>query len=182
MAQIVIQVHISHSCMISKHNCRWYNDNKEQGFHHSQRQSFPATCCKNSKNEEKTALYRRSSLEITLSVTDGDVRNLCKKRMLCTPLLDFLIQQAAPTAASEEDKSDPNGCTTYLAGLGVKHYIQELNVLLSDMKQHARKIHRIRGSVCAIATNKRSTIKFPIIESHHFYVLVVQSASFSRSL
>jgi hypothetical protein len=50
-----------------------------------------------------------------------------------------LIQQAAPTATSEDD-SDPNGFTTYLAGLGVKDYIQESNILLSDMKRHARKI------------------------------------------
>jgi hypothetical protein len=101
--------------------------------------------------------------------------------MLRTHLLDFLIQQAAPTATSK-DKSDPNGCTTYLAGLGVKHYIQESNILLSDMKRHARKIQRIRGSLRTITTNKRSAIFFPIIESHHFYVLVVQIASFSRSL
>jgi len=77
--------------------------------------------------------------EIALSVTDDDVRNLRENRMLCTHLLHFLIQQAAPTATSE-DKSDPNGCTTYLAGLGVKYYIQESNILLSDMKRHARKI------------------------------------------
>ena len=92
---------------------------------------------------------------LALSVTDEDVRNLRENRMLRTHLLDFLIQQAAPTATSD-DNSDPNGCRTYLAGLGVKHYIQESNILLSDMKRNARKIQRIRGSVCTIATNKRS--------------------------
>ena len=119
--------------------------------------------------------------EISLSVTDEDVTNLRKNKMLRKHLLDFLIQQAAPTATTSEDKTDPNGCTKYLAGLGVKHYIQESNILLSEMKRHARKIQRVRGSVRTIATNKRSVIIFPIIESHHFYVLVVQIALFSHS-
>jgi hypothetical protein len=82
--------------------------------------------------------------EIALSVTDEDVRNLHNNRMLHTHLLDFLIQQAAPTATSE-DNSDPNGCTTYLAG--VKHYFLQSNILLIDMEPHARKIQRNRGSV-----------------------------------
>ena len=102
--------------------------------------------------------------EISLSVTDEDVTNLRENKMLHQHLLDFLIQQAAPTANTSEDKTDANGCTKYLAGLGVKHYIQESNTLLSDMMRHARKIQRIRGSVCTIATNKRSVIIFPIID------------------
>jgi hypothetical protein len=81
-------------------------------------------------------------VEIALPATDEDVRNLRKSRMLRTHLLNFYISQAAPTATTE-DKSDPNGCTTYLAGLGVQHYIQESKILLSDMTQHARKIQRI---------------------------------------
>ena len=94
-----------------------------------------------------------------------------RNRMLCTHLLCFLIQQQAAPTATCKDNSHPNGCTTYLAGLGVKHYIQESNILLSDLKQHARKIQCIQGSVQTIATNKQSAIIFPIIESHHFYVL-----------
>jgi hypothetical protein len=79
---------------------------------------------------------------LALSVTDEDVRNLRKNRMLRTHFLDFLILQAAPTATSK-DNSDPNEGSTYRAGLGVKHYIQESNILLSDMKRHARKIQRV---------------------------------------
>jgi hypothetical protein len=75
--------------------------------------------------------------EIALSVMDEDLRNLRENRMLRTHLLDFLIQQAAPTATSE-DESDPNGCTTYLAGLGVKHYIQE-------SEQTRRRAFRIKS-------------------------------------
>jgi hypothetical protein len=140
----------------------------------------PAARTQNKKKREHFPGDPR--FEIALAVTDEDVRNPRENRMLRTHLLDFLIQQAAPTATSE-DNSDPNGCRTYLAGLGVKHYIQESNILLSDMKRNARKIQRIRGSVrTSIVSDKQSDIIFPIIESHHFYVLVVQIASFSRSL
>jgi hypothetical protein len=48
---------------------------------------------------------------ISLSVTDEDVTNLRENKMLCKHFLDFLIQQAAPTATTSEDKTDPNGCT-----------------------------------------------------------------------
>ena len=97
----------------------------------------PAARTQNKKKREHFPGDPR--FEIALSVTDEDVRNLRENRMLRTHLLDFLIQQAAPTATSE-DNSDPNGCRTYLTGLGVKHYIQESNIVLSDMNQHARKI------------------------------------------
>ena len=133
------------------------------------------------KNRKSQHFPGDPRFEITLSVTDEDVSHLREDMQLRTHLLDFLIQQAAPSAPPE-GKTDQNGCTTYLAGLAVKHYIQESNKLLSDMKAHMRKIQRIRGSVCTIATNKRSVIIFPIIESHHFYILVVQIAPSSRSL
>ena len=141
----------------------------------------PAARTKNRKGRQHFPGNPR--FEISLSVTEKDVSHLCENMELRTHLLDFLIQQAAPSATSD-DVTDVNGCTTYLAGLAVKHYIQESNKLLSDMKrQHTRKIQRIRESVGSIATNKRSSIIFPIIESHHFYVLVVQIAPFSpRSL
>ncbi len=100
----------------------------------------PSVRTQNKKKREHSPGH--PCFEIALPVTDEDVRNLRKSRTLRTHLLNFLTQQAAPTATSE-DKSDPNGCTTYLAGLGVQHYIQESKILLSDMKQHARKIQRI---------------------------------------
>jgi len=87
------------------------------------------------QNKKKRELFPGDPrFEIALSVTDEDVRNLRENRMLRTHLLDFLIQQAAPTATSK-DNSDPNEGSTYRAGLGVKHYIQESDILLSDMHE-----------------------------------------------
>ncbi len=177
--KIVVRVHISYSCMISKHNGIMTTRSKAVITPSSIPLLPPSVRTQNRKKREHFPGH--PCVEIALPATDEDVRNLRKSRMLRTHLLNFYISQAAPTATTE-DKSDPNGCTTYLAGLGVQHYIQESKILLSDMTQHARKIQRIWGSVQTIATNKQSAIIFPVIESHHFYVLVVQIALFSRSL
>ena len=178
---------VSHLCLISTNTTIVHFSCSYIVFTMATRQSkkqttvpslLPAAAATQKTKKKRRHFPGDPRFEVRLSVTDEDVTHLRENKMLRTHLLDFLIQQAAPAP----DENEQDGCTQYLAGLGVKHYIQESNKLLSDVKRNSRTIQRIRASLCDLATNVRSSIILPIIESHHFYVLVVQMAGFCRCL
>jgi hypothetical protein len=117
---------------------------------------------------------------VALSAVDEDVTSLCERKMLSTRLLDFLIQQAAPPPTAHIlDDSLANH--VYLGSLGTQAYIQQSNRLLEDANLNARKIQRIRSTVDALVHDElQKTIVIPIIESCHFYVIVVGFAGSCR--
>ena len=127
-----------------------------------------AASARKKKTKKKQHFPGDPRFEIALSVLEEDVTSLLERKMLNTNLLDFLIQQAAP---SSNEKNQPD---FHLGSLGVHRYILSSNQLLEDESRHSRQIKRIRSKVDELVyDDSQKTMIFPIIEACHFYVVVI---------
>lgn len=122
----------------------------------------------------------------SLYPSPDDVKALRHKAFLSTRLLDCLIQRAAPPQDSSSDN------IVYLGSLGTMHYMQSSNSLIrhdkttesdADRKRKQAKVLKIRSTFDRLFdVNNESTKRLiiPIIDSSHFFVLVVDFTHSSK--
>ena len=119
---------------------------------------------------------------VRLYPSTDDVNALRNREMLSTRLLDCLIQRASPPKSSSRSTDN---MAIHLGSLGALFYIETSNALLQQNKkgvpvdewrQAQRKIQKIRLTFEQLFdANNGTTMRLiiPIIESMHFFVLVL---------
>jgi hypothetical protein len=123
---------------------------------------------------------------IPLSVMERDLESLRNNDMLSTNLLDFLIQQGAPSPASprvtgiSQPGSHHQCQQVYVGGLSTHFFITQANALCSKAERTAddrRKIANIQKALKGFSSatvTSGSTLIVPLIFRHHFFVLVIE--------
>ena len=117
---------------------------------------------------------------IPLSVMERDLESLRNNDMLSTNLLDFLIQQGAPSPASprvtgiSQPGSHHQCQQVYVGGLSTHFFITQANALCSKAERTAddrRKIANIQKALKGFSSatvTSGSTLIVPLIFRHHF--------------